>query len=127
MPSAAQLVSMVEAGRTFLLINLRLDVEVDADNEDIAEHVERAHTVEDHGIVEGDLLARLHHHQDDNQVGAGGRISVRPPAASDSSDNDAYICGFILDGLRDVGAVLGEGLDYEAHEVGEGRSLRRVV
>lgn len=55
---------------TSLLINLHLDVEIYADNDDVAENVERAHAVEDIWVVEGYLLRGLHHDQDDHEVGA---------------------------------------------------------
>jgi hypothetical protein len=60
-------------GRTLLLVDLHLDIEVDAGDEQVANDVEGAHAVEDHRVVEGDLLANLHHHKDDHEVGAASR------------------------------------------------------
>lgn len=56
--------------RTPLLVDLHLDVEVDAGDEQVADDVEGAHAVKDGRVVEGDLLADLHHHKDDHEVGA---------------------------------------------------------
>ena len=55
---------------TSFLVDLHLHVEVDSENDDVADHVERAHTVQDVRVFEGDFLARLHHHEDDDEVGA---------------------------------------------------------
>jgi hypothetical protein len=57
-------------GRTLLLVDLHLYVKVDAGDEQVADDVESAHAVEDHRVLEGDLLANLHHHKDDHEVGA---------------------------------------------------------
>lgn len=56
--------------RTLLLVDLELDVEVDAGDEHVADDVESAHGVKDGRVLEGDLLADLHHHKDDHEVGA---------------------------------------------------------
>ena len=56
--------------RTLLLVDLQLDVEVDAGDEHVADDVESAHSVKDGRVVEGNLLADLHHHKDDHEVGA---------------------------------------------------------
>jgi hypothetical protein len=56
--------------RTLLLVDLHLDVEVDAGDEQVADDVESAHAVEDGRVIEGDLLADLHHYKDDHEVGA---------------------------------------------------------
>lgn len=55
---------------TSLLVDLELDEEVDRGDEDVADDVEGAHAVEDVRVLEGDLLADLHHHKDDHEVGA---------------------------------------------------------
>ena len=55
---------------TPLLVDLHLGVEVDAGDEQVADDVERAHAHEDVGVLEGDLLADLHHDKDDHEVGA---------------------------------------------------------
>lgn len=55
---------------TSLLVNLHLDVHVHAKDDDVAENVQAADAHQDVGVVEGDLLAGLHHHEDDDQVGA---------------------------------------------------------
>jgi len=59
--------------RTFLGIYLHSYVEVDCRDDEIAHDVECAHTHEHSRVVEGDLLARLHHPQDDDQIGTAGR------------------------------------------------------
>jgi hypothetical protein len=48
-------------GRTLLLVDLSLHVEVDAGNDDVRQDVECARAVEDHRIVEGYPLGDLHH------------------------------------------------------------------
>lgn len=55
---------------TFLFVDLHAYVDVDADDDQVADDVERADSVQHVGIVEWHLLARLHHHQDDDQVSA---------------------------------------------------------
>jgi hypothetical protein len=60
----------IRCSRTLLLVDLELDVEVDASDEHIADDVESAYSVKDGRVVEGDLLADLHHHKDDHEVGA---------------------------------------------------------
>lgn len=54
----------------FFLINLHANVDVDSHDDEIAEDVEGAHAHEHVRVVEGDLFARLHHHQDDDQIGS---------------------------------------------------------
>jgi len=54
--------------RTFLLVDLDLDVQVDAGDDDIAEDIDGAHQVEDVGVVEGDLFGNLHHPEDDDEI-----------------------------------------------------------
>jgi len=61
---------VIACPRTLLLVDLQLDVEVDAGDEHVADDVESAHGVKDGRVVEGDLLADLHHHKDDHEVGA---------------------------------------------------------
>ena len=56
--------------RTLLLVDLELGVEVDGGDEQVADDVESAHAVQDGRVVKGDLLADLHHHKDDHEVGA---------------------------------------------------------
>lgn len=55
---------VVENGErlTALPVDLRLDVEVDAQDEDVAEDVQAANSHQDHRILEGNLLAGLHHY-----------------------------------------------------------------
>ena len=55
---------------TLLLIDLHAHVDVDSQNDQVADDVERSHSHEHVRIVERYLLARLHHHKDDNEVGA---------------------------------------------------------
>ena len=61
---------------TLLLVNLHLDIHVDAKDEKIADDVESAHAHEDLRIFERNLLRCLHHHEDDDEVGAVIPISV---------------------------------------------------
>lgn len=56
--------------RTPLFVDLELGVEVDGGDEQVADDVEGAHAVQDGRVVKGDLLADLHHHKDDHEVGA---------------------------------------------------------
>jgi hypothetical protein len=46
--------------RTILLVDLLLDVEVDAGDDDVGHDVERAHAVQDIRVIERDLLGDLH-------------------------------------------------------------------
>lgn len=62
--------------RTFLLIDLHAHVDVNADDDQVADDVECSHAIKDVGIIERYLLARLHHHQDDDQIGASKRHSI---------------------------------------------------
>jgi hypothetical protein len=61
--------------RTILLVDLCLDVEVDARDDQVANNVQRAHAVEDIGVIEGNLLGDLHEPQDDDQVGAAAPLA----------------------------------------------------
>ena len=49
---------------------MHLDVHVDAEDDQVADDVESAHSVQDVRVIEGDFLAGLHHHKDDDQVGS---------------------------------------------------------
>lgn len=55
---------------TLLSVDGVHDVEVDGEDDDIAERVKGAAEVENVGVLEGDLLGDLHHTKDDDQVGA---------------------------------------------------------
>jgi hypothetical protein len=46
--------------RTILLVDLLLDVEVDAGDDDVGDDVERAHAVQDIRVIKWDLLGDLH-------------------------------------------------------------------
>ena len=61
--------------RTILLVDLGLDVEVDAGNDDVGYDVEGAHAVEHIRVIEWDLFRDLHKPQDDDQVGTIRRSS----------------------------------------------------
>lgn len=63
--------------RTFLLVNLHLGVHVDGEDDDVADNVESAHAHEDLRVFKGNFLRRLHHHEDDDEVGAVVSISVQ--------------------------------------------------
>ena len=64
-------------GHTSLLVDLHLGVQIYADNDEVADDVERAHAVQDVRVVEGHFFAHLHHHQDDDQVGTWGLGQLR--------------------------------------------------
>lgn len=55
---------------TLLLVDLELNVEVDAGDNEVAANVDGANKVEHVLIFEGDLLGDLHHTKDDHKVGA---------------------------------------------------------
>lgn len=55
---------------TLLLVDDALDVEVDADDDEIAGNVAGAAVVEHRRVIEGDSLGHLHHPEDDDQVRA---------------------------------------------------------
>lgn len=65
---------------TLLLLDLHVDIVVDTSNDDVAEDIECAHTVQHIRIVEWHLLGCLHHHQDDNQVGPAIPVRKKPPS-----------------------------------------------
>ena len=70
-PTSEQTHSRNEASLpTFLLVDLHSYVHVDADDDKIADDVKSADTQEYVRVIEGYLLAGLHHHQDDDQVGS---------------------------------------------------------
>lgn len=47
---------------TSLLVNLHLDIHVDAEDDQIAEDVQAAHSHKDVLVLERNLFAGLHHH-----------------------------------------------------------------
>lgn len=55
---------------TLLLVDLKLDINVDGGNDQIAGRVERTDTVKDIGVFEGYALRHLHHPKDDDDVDA---------------------------------------------------------
>jgi hypothetical protein len=55
---------------TFFLIDLLLDVQVDAQDEYIGDDVEGSYAHEDLWIVERYLFRYLHHPEDDDHIGA---------------------------------------------------------
>lgn len=61
--------SVHKGERTLLLVNLRLDVGVEAHDDQVAEEVETPDGVEHIGILKGDLLGHLHHTKYDDDVG----------------------------------------------------------
>jgi hypothetical protein len=95
---------------TLLLVDLHLDVEVDAGNDQVADHVEGAHAVQDVRVLEGHLLAGLHHHQDNDEVGAGGKQVLAGVLAQCLQRILTYIWGFIAAVLSgDYGVCRGGG------------------
>lgn len=52
-----------------LLVDLGLDIEVDAQNDGVGRDVQRAYGIEDGGIVKGHLFGNLHKGQDNDQIG----------------------------------------------------------
>lgn len=71
---------------TPLLVDLHLGVEVDAGDQQVANDVEGAHAHEDVRVVEGDLLADLHHDKNDHEVGAALFVSVSFDVFESTSD-----------------------------------------
>ena len=61
--------------RTLDFVYLHAHIQVNAENDQIAENVETAHAVEYVRIVEWYLFTRLHRHQDDYEV-RSVRLSV---------------------------------------------------
>lgn len=85
-----------EGRRTLLGVNLGLDEQVDAHDDQVAEKVETAAGVEHIGIFEGDPLGHLHHTQDDDDVGSicDGIMSVLHELVL----VEAVACGEVRDG-----------------------------
>lgn len=54
---------------TSLLVDLHLDIHVHAEDDQIAQDVQATNSPKYILVLKGDLLAGLHHHQDDDQVG----------------------------------------------------------
>ena len=54
--------------RTLVLVDLHLDEEIQAGNDQVAGNVESAAHVEDIGVFEGNLLGELHRPEDDDEV-----------------------------------------------------------
>ena len=88
-----------EIQRTVLLVDLSLDVEVDAGDDDIGEDVERAHAVENIGVVKGHSLGDLH--ESPTIRSAYGPQRDRSESGS-VQDNDevrpVFSLAFVLDG-----------------------------
>lgn len=61
---------------TLLLVDLKLGVQVDSQDENIRQDIASAHQHQDLGILKGNLLGQLHHHQDDGEVGTVRPLSV---------------------------------------------------
>lgn len=61
---------------TLLLVDLRSNVQVQQDNQDVATNVNGANGVEHVGIVKGNALRHLHHAQHDDEVGAAKSKNV---------------------------------------------------
>lgn len=59
---------------TLLLVDLDLDVVVDAHNDQIAQNVEPTDAVKDIWVLEGHPLGDLHHTQDDDKVRTRGSM-----------------------------------------------------
>ena len=64
------------ASHTFLLIDLHAHVEIDAEDDYVAHDVENPDTQKYVGILEWNLLARLHHHKNDEQIGSVRNLVV---------------------------------------------------
>ena len=91
---------------TFLAIDLHAYVDVYADDDQVAEDIERSHTIQYVWIIEWDFLAGLHHDQDDDQVGTTGLTLISINRAQDTSPA-TYICGFMLAVVRYSPSKLG--------------------
>lgn len=93
----------MDGWRTFLLVDLPADVDVDGDDDEVGDDVECAHAHEDVGVVEGDLFARLHHHEDDDQVGSAWQHSLSVSGLDARWGlGETYICGFMVAVLMKV-------------------------
>lgn len=84
---------------TLLLVNGALDIEVNSQDDDVADGIEGAAGIEDVGVFEGDLLGELHHSKDDDQVGAVTRQSLLASIVlSIASWNVGYVIGALEGG-----------------------------
>ena len=63
--------------RTLLLVNHQVDVGVETDDDGVRRNVHPADDVQDVGVLHGNLLRDLHHHEDDYQVGTARALSVK--------------------------------------------------
>ena len=96
--------------RTLLPVDGVHDVEVDGEDEDIAERVKSAAEVENVGVLEGDLLGDLHHTKDDDQVGAIRIVlasGISSPARDNAEDTAAW-CSRVWQVGGDVSYTCGE-------------------
>ena len=105
---------------TLLLVDDGLGVKIDPDDKNVAESVGRATSIEDKRIFEWDLLCKLHHTKDDDQIGAASRVanalvfhlpevgSVAPAPACLFAG--PYICGLtiLIMSLREAENLLGQ-------------------
>ena len=58
-----------DESRTLFAVNLGLCPQVDPHNEDVGQDIQSTDAHQNIGVIEGNLLGQLHHHQDDGQVG----------------------------------------------------------
>ena len=61
------------AGHTFLLVDLGLRVQIEAQDSHVGHDIHPTDQSQDVGVIERDLLRQLHHHQDDTQAGSRER------------------------------------------------------
>jgi hypothetical protein len=88
--------------RTLLLVDLGLGVQVEANNDHVANNVEHTASIQDIGVLEGDLLGHLHHPKDDDDVGT---------VAWKSCQFDVHATGKIETSCRISGADLHLGTE----------------
>ena len=65
--------------RTLFLIDLRLGVQVDSQDDHIGQDIQAANQHQNIGVFKGNLLGELHHHQDNGQICTVTQISLTIP------------------------------------------------
>src|SRR3569833_1071851 len=75
-------------GRTLLLVDQRLDIEIDADDDQVADDIDCADRGEHSRIVERYLLGHLHHAQDDDNICPGQAAALARRRYSTTLDDD---------------------------------------
>ena len=63
--------------RTLLLVDQEMGIGINANDDQIRQHIARANEHQDLRIVERNLLRHLHHHKDDHKVGSAQSSQYR--------------------------------------------------